>query len=157
MPNKPVEYSLAEIDGYYRYGQPNITGLLHAQKQQFQGQDPNGKSLHEPGAKADAGKQRPDLVLGDFANALQAVVAIGTFGARKYTDHGWVSVPNGIARYADAGQRHYFARKAGELNDPESGYYHLAHQAWNVLAELELFIRREQDKQIPEQKYNDGA
>jgi hypothetical protein len=157
MPNKPVEYSLAEIDGYYRYGQPNITGLLHAQKQQFQGQDPNGKSLHEPGAKADAGKQRPDLVLGDFANALQAVVAIGTFGARKYTDHGWLSVPNGERRYADAAFRHYLARQTGELNDPESGYYHLAHQAWNVLAELELFLRYKQKGGFIPGKFEDGV
>lgn len=103
--------------------------------------DPNGTNPHSPGAKLDSGKPRPGLVLGDFANALAAVTAIGTFGANKYTDHGWLSVPNGIERYEDAQMRHYLKRKRGEQYDPDSNLLHLAHEAWNALAVLELTLR----------------
>ena len=60
--------------------------------------DPNGKGIHEAGAKVDAGKLRPHLVLGSFARALMAVTEVGTFGANKYSDRGWLEVPNSIER-----------------------------------------------------------
>jgi hypothetical protein len=48
--------------------------------------DPNGLDPHEPGAKLDAGKIRPQLVLGGFSRALEEVVKVGTYGANKYTE-----------------------------------------------------------------------
>ena len=48
-------------------------------------QDPNGKSPHQPGAKLDADKPMAGEVLGGFAEALQAVIEVGTHGAKKYT------------------------------------------------------------------------
>jgi hypothetical protein len=66
---------------------------------------------------------------------------IGTFGAEKYTDNGWLSVPDGEARYTDALLRHLLADFEGETLDPESGYTHAAHAAWNALARLELALR----------------
>lgn len=107
--------------------------------------DPNGKSAHEPGAKLDAGKPMVSLVLGGFARALLEVSKVGTFGARKYTPNGWMTVPNGIERYADAGMRHNLYRAMGETHDPDSKLLHLAHEAWNKLAELELLLRAEQE------------
>lgn len=103
--------------------------------------DPNGKDPHSPGAKLDAGKVRPGLVLGGFANALLEVAAVGTFGANKYSDNGWLSVPNGLARYTDAMLRHHFAEAGGEELDEDSGLRHAAHRAWNALAVLELALR----------------
>ena len=105
------------------------------------GSDPLGKNQHEPGAKLDSGKNRLDLVLGDFARALWEVGRVGTYGASKYTDRGWLTVPNGIERYGDALVRHYLQRKRGEVNDPESGIDHLAHLAWNALAILQLALK----------------
>lgn len=105
--------------------------------------DPLGKDQHEPGAKLDAGKTRVDLVLGGFARALGAVADVGTYGANKYTDNGWMEVPDGINRYEDAAGRHYLYRKAGEERDPDTQLLHLAHQAWNILAVLELQLRKE--------------
>lgn len=105
--------------------------------------DPHGMDAHEPGAKLDFGKPRPGLVLGDFAHALERVVEVGTYGANKYTDHGWLSVPNAISRYLDAAGRHRLKRERGEEIDDESGLPHLAHEAWNVLAVLELLHRAE--------------
>lgn len=96
---------------------------------------------HVPGAKLDAGKPRLGLVLGDFARALRAVGEVGTLGAAKYSDRGWLQVPDGQARYADAALRHFFAHFAGELRDPELGTLHLANLCWNCLAVLELALR----------------
>lgn len=102
--------------------------------------DPSGISLSTPGAKADAGKLRPSLVLGGFAKALEAVVLVGTKGAAKYTDNGWKEVPNGFARYSDAQGRHELKRNKGETHDADSGDLHLAHEAWNALAKLQLYL-----------------
>ena len=102
--------------------------------------DPTGRSAHEPGAKLDAGKLRPDLVFSAFAPALKAVAEVGTFGAAKYSDNGWLEVPDGINRYRDAAARHKLKHDLGEVHDPDSGLLHLAHHAWNVLASLTLYI-----------------
>lgn len=102
--------------------------------------DPNGIDQHAPGAKLDAGKLRPDMVLGGFVNALACVARVGTDGAAKYSDGGWREVPNGFARYGEAELRHRMRRQAGEVLDPESNSLHLAHEAWNALAKLELFL-----------------
>jgi hypothetical protein len=110
-------------------------------------QPPGTKPIdpHVPGAKLDTGKVRPSLILNGMARALTAVAEVGTFGANKYTDGGWVHVPNGFARYEDAQQRHALARAKGETHDPESKLLHLQHEAWNALAKLDLYLR-EQEK-----------
>ena len=105
---------------------------------------------HTPGAKLDSGKIRPDLVLGGFARALKGVCEVGTFGAVKYTDDGWMQVPDGLRRYADADLRHWLDRKIGIELDPESKLLHLKHEAWNALAQLDLYLR-EQEKNAQHQ------
>lgn len=104
--------------------------------------DPNGKQANEPGAKLDAGKNRLGLVLGGFALALEQVGQVGTFGADKYTENGWISVPNGIERYTDAMYRHMLKEAQGELIDPQTELFHAAHTAWNALARLDLMVRK---------------
>lgn len=94
-----------------------------------------------PGAKLDDGKPRMSLVVFGFARALREVGKIGTFGASKYSDNGWMEVPNGYQRYSDAMLRHLLAEGTGEKHDPESGLHHAAHAAWNALARLELELR----------------
>lgn len=106
--------------------------------------DPHGKPANAPGAKLDAGKVRPALVLGGFARALLAVSRIGTFGAVKYTENGWVEVPNGEARYDDAKLRHWLYEKTGVEFDADSEEEHAAHEAWNALARLDLLLRRKE-------------
>lgn len=104
--------------------------------------DPNGRNPHDKGAKLDAGKNRLGLVLGEFSRALQAVGEVGTYGANKYTENGWIEVPDGEARYTDAMLRHYFKESAGELRDPDTSLLHAAHLAWGALARLDLMLRR---------------
>ncbi|MDX1504641.1 MAG: dATP/dGTP diphosphohydrolase domain-containing protein [Spongiibacter sp.] len=103
--------------------------------------DPHGTDAHSPGAKLDAGKNRLGLVLGAFAGALTEVGKVGTYGANKYTDNGWLSVPDGHARYTDAMYRHLLSEAKGEEYDPDTGIRHAAHAAWNALARLELALR----------------
>lgn len=104
--------------------------------------DPAGLDPHEPGAKVDAGKVRMHLITGDMARAITEIAKIATFGAKKYTDGGWMSVPDGFRRYEDAQQRHAAYRHIGEEIDQESGLSHLAHEAWNALAKLDLYLRQ---------------
>lgn len=103
--------------------------------------DPTGRAPNEPGAKLDAGKVRVGLVVGGFARALHEVSRVGTYGARKYTDNGWKSVPDGASRYTDAMYRHLFAEACGEKSDPDTGILHAAHAAWNALARLDLMLQ----------------
>lgn len=98
------------------------------------------------GAKDDGKKPDLDLVLGDFAAALQLVGDVGTFGAKKYTDHGWLRVDNGIRRYTSAMLRHYFKESDGEYLDPEMNLPHAAAIAWNALARLQLIINERKGK-----------
>lgn len=106
--------------------------------------DPNGLDAHQAGAKLDAGKIRPALVLGGFARALKEVSRVGTYGAVKYTDNGWTQVENGIERYDDAGMRHWLDEKCGITHDRDTAILHAAHEAWNALARLDLLLRKEE-------------
>lgn len=105
-------------------------------------EDPNGKRPNEAGAKLDAGKNRLGLVLCGFARALQEVGKVGTYGANKYTDNGWMEVPDGERRYTDAMLRHLMREAAGENLDPDTQLKHSAHTAWNALARLDLALRK---------------
>jgi hypothetical protein len=94
------------------------------------------------GIKLDNGKPRADLTLDGFGLALLAVAEVATFGASKYGEHNWQEVDNGEIRYRAAGDRHRLRRFTEETDD-ETGLRHLAHEAWNRLAELELILRGE--------------
>lgn len=54
----------------------------------------------------------------------------------------WHTIKYGQARYADAQIRHELSLCKGETHDAESGLHHLSHEAWNVLARLELMLRQ---------------
>lgn len=103
--------------------------------------DPSGKPLNTPGAKADAGKIKPWLVLGSFSRALEEVSKVGTAGAKKYTPNGWKTVENAEERYMEAFARHMLEiGKGNEMDDGPTGTYthHIANMIWNLCAVLEL-------------------
>jgi hypothetical protein len=112
--------------------------------------DPTGKSNHEPGAKLDAGKVRPSLILSAMPMALLEVARVGTYGADKYSDGGWQHVDNGFNRYTDAMDRHRLKETIEGrfdhdiLSETGEHIYHAAQVAWNALARLELMLREEQ-------------
>lgn len=97
-----------------------------------------------PGTKLDAGKPRLGLVFMAMARALQEVGEVATFGAKEYSDNGWLAVPDGERRYTDAMLRHLMKEAVGEERDTKSELRHAAHTAWNALARLDLMIRREE-------------
>jgi hypothetical protein len=101
-------------------------------------------SLHVPGAKDDADKPPVDLLYSSFPRALLELARVAGDGAKKYTKDGWVHVEDGEYRYANAAGRHALKRWIDGEKDPESGHRHLAHQAWNILAVLELGLRNEE-------------
>lgn len=120
--------------------------------------DPLGLKLNVPGAKADAGKVRMSLMTRGFARALYEVAKIATFGAEKYTPDGWMHVPDGYNRYADAQQRHQNAHDRGEIygvdevNGRKVELMHLAQEAWNSLAKLELFLLEQKSRELSPEK-----
>ena len=82
------------------------------------------------GRKFDGGKLQYGLLP---PLALKATVEILTFGAEKYEPDNWKHVPDSKRRYFDALQRHLWAWKEGEQNDPETGKNHLAHASCCVM------------------------
>jgi len=102
--------------------------------------DPNGLNQHAPGAKLDAGKIRPTLIINSMHRAIRAVVEVSEAGAVKYSADGWQYVEDGFKRYTDAMHRHLLAENDA-LHDPQTGLTHAAHAAWNALARLELLLR----------------
>ena len=78
----------------------------------------------EAGRKFDANKLEYGLLP---PLALEETVKVLTFGAQKYERDNWKKVPDSKRRYFDALERHAWAWKKGEINDPESGIHHLAH------------------------------
>lgn len=97
--------------------------------------------IQEESPKFDYGKPILGTVLSDFGDALEAVGEVGTYGARKYSVGGWLTVSNGYTRYWNALFRHLFASLREEF-DSESNLPHLAHAAWNALAILQLALNR---------------
>lgn len=104
---------------------------------------PDGKSQHEPGAKMDKDKVMAGLLFKDMPRALWKVAEVLTYGAKKYTEHGWKFVENGESRYFDAMCRHMLKDSASNDGiDVESGLSHKAHRLCNDLMEFELELVR---------------
>lgn len=120
---------------------------LHYGKGWDEEKDPSGKDSSTPGAKLDAGKVRPSLILSSMPRAILAVAEVGTFGAEKYSKDGWLMVDNGIERYTDAMDRHRLYAGIDGPFDPQSKLLHAAHEAWNALARLELMLQHTEAEQ----------
>jgi hypothetical protein len=104
--------------------------------------DPSGLDAHMSGAKLDAGKPDLGTILALFPRSLFAVASVGQFGAMKYSLGGFLEVDNGVHRYTSAGVRHMLKNFIGEDLDSDSAMLHMAHEAWNALAKLELHLRQ---------------
>ena len=76
------------------------------------------------GVKYDSSKLRWSLLP---LEALQDVVSVLEFGAKKYAPDNWKHVDNAQARYWDAAMRHLVAYKIDNKTDSETGLSHLAH------------------------------
>lgn len=96
--------------------------------------------------KYDEGKLLGNVIFEDFPDAIREVIRVATFGAKKYARSSWKTVSNGKQRYSDAKARHFLDASAGIDLDSESGLDHLAHEAWNALAVLQLKLEENKKK-----------
>lgn len=83
---------------------------------------------HSNGMKFDGDK--PDYSLVPFG-ALDEVVKVLTYGAKKYDRFNWEKVER--HRYEAATLRHISAYMQGEKYDPETGINHLAHAICSLM------------------------
>lgn len=96
------------------------------------------------------GKIAIELFDHGFPNAVMAVAEVMTWAAehKGYKPHDWKNLPNAETSFDAAGSRHRvkhnIQRQAGlsicSCVDEESELLHKAHEAFNVLAQLELMI-----------------
>lgn len=96
------------------------------------------------------GKIAIELFDHGFPNAIMAVGEVMTWAAehKGYKPHDWKNLPNSEIAFDAAGSRHrikrHIQRGGGvdliDCTDEESNLLHLAHEAFNVLAQLELVI-----------------
>lgn len=87
------------------------------------------------GKKYDNGKLEYGLLP---PSALEDIVKVLTFGAKKYDRDNWRYVEDASRRYFDAAQRHLWQWKRGEAADEESGESHLAHALCCIMFLLEI-------------------
>lgn len=103
------------------------------------------------------GKVRVELVDDGFPLALREIAKVMTWAqtAKGYKDHDWQILPNAEQALAAAASRHrtdHIKQRIVEGNDiadcvdNESKLLHKAHEAFGVLAQLELMLRGEFDE-----------
>lgn len=122
-------YECSQKQAGYRSYAPTVIPIKPGEKM-------SEESLHVPGAKDDKEKLMWNLLPW---KAVEGMVRVLTFGAKKYSPNGWRSVPDAKSRYQAALLRHLRALNAGEQLDTESGLRHIDHILTNAafLAELE--------------------
>lgn len=87
------------------------------------------EQVRQGGMKFDSDKPRYSLLP---KGAINSVIKVLEFGAKKYDADGWQKVDNAEERYYNAAMRHIDSWWNGEKCDPESGIHHLAHAATNL-------------------------
>lgn len=97
------------------------------------------------------GKVQMELFDEGFPNAIMEVAKVMTWASehKGYKPHDWVNLPNADSSFPAAASRHRVKSliqkvdgvSVGKRVDEESAILHKAHEAFNVLAELELMLR----------------
>ena len=94
------------------------------------------------GVKHDEGKPQFSLIKPD---ALMEMVAVLTYGAKKYSPDNWKMLENARQRYFDAANRHLWQWYGGEERDPESGLHHLAHAMSSLMFLIQMDMDEEEE------------
>ena len=97
------------------------------------------------------GKVQMNLFDEGFPNAVMEVAKVMTWAAENkgYKPHDWVNLPDAESSFPSAASRHRVKSLIQKVSglpvsgcvDEESGILHKAHEAFNILAELELLLR----------------
>lgn len=93
------------------------------------------------GQKHDSGKPEPVLLMGACGDAIDSLIAVLTYGARKYSPDNWKRVEELENRYLNAALRHLNADRRTPT-DPESGLPHLAHAIVSLIFILQNRLDR---------------
>lgn len=137
----PYDYSV-DINGAHEYFNEDELELLSAKQ----------TSIARPIlTERKVGKVQMDLFDQGFPNAVFEVAKVMTWAAQNkgYKPHDWVNLPDAESSFPAAASRHrvkgLIQKVSGvsvnERVDEESAILHKAHEAFNVLAELELMVR----------------
>ncbi len=94
------------------------------------------------GVKYDEDKPKFSLIKRD---ALMEMVAVLTYGAKKYSPDNWMHLDNARQRYFDAANRHLWQWFGGEERDEESGLHHLAHAMSSLMFIIQMDINKERE------------
>jgi hypothetical protein len=98
------------------------------------------------GVKYDSEKPRMDLLIKNLALAVEEVVKVLTYGAKKYPDaDNWKKLDDLERRYCGSSMRHEIAHNKGELIDPESDCYHLSHKICGDLFRLQHMLENKDE------------
>lgn len=95
--------------------------------------------------KFDQGKLPYDIVPWD---AVEKIIEIMQYGAKKYGKNNWQNLPDFNDRYFAALERHIIAWRKGEKLDSESGLSHLAHAGCNALFLIWKSLQEEKDETV---------
>lgn len=95
------------------------------------------------GLKFDGGKLKWELLP---LEAVEKIVEVLTYGAKKYAPNNWKGLEEPIERYMGALLRHLSAWRQGQEVDEESGLPHVAMMATNALF-LVWFAQKEKEAQ----------
>ncbi|AMR57847.1 hypothetical protein vB_PsyM_KIL4_0123 [Pseudomonas phage vB_PsyM_KIL4] len=154
-------------DGAYGAGKTGylrstVESLVRSGRWKVVGDKTSDISITNFGTKADLGMYRPDIetrkvgkvpvhmAIDGFPLALFEVSKVMGWAAdvKGYKLHDWRNLPDAGIALSSAGYRHMLENSlqksqglsATERVDHESGLIHLAHQAFNILAEMELVL-----------------
>lgn len=93
-------------------------------------------------AERKVGKVPIELVDTGFPHSLWELAKVLGWAAdnKGYKPNDWKCLPDAKIAFQAAASRHRMKPLLGEEFDPESGLHHKVHEAFNVLAELELLL-----------------
>lgn len=142
------QYKVVKSDSYYIYQLEERNGDHLFVKMDHQYFDFIGK-IESTGTRFNSsldtrknGKNQMELVETGFPNALLMLGEVMTWAGQNkgYAPNDWKDVPDSANAFLGAASRHRLKRLIGVTDDEESGLPHLAHEAFNVLAQLELLL-----------------
>lgn len=129
---------------YTQYYVTNSKGTVYFHHNQIKLKTPKiGVDSFNPSLETRKnGKNKMELVETGFPNAFLALGEVMTWAAKNkgYLPNDWKDIPNPQMSLLGAASRHRNKRLKGEEFDDESSLPHLAHEAFNVMAQLELLI-----------------
>lgn len=118
------EYGDVEVI-WQRHTQPEELPFMDSLNDQYA----EIEQVRQSGMKFDSNKPRHSLLP---KGAVNSVIEVLEFGAKKYSADNWQEVDNAKERYYNAAMRHIDSWWNGEKCDPETGIHHLAHAATNL-------------------------